>query len=265
MGMNGARDRAARLGFVGCGTIAAAMIEGLMAAGHTAPIVVSPRSAETAAALAAKFAEVTVAADNQAVLDGSDLVVLAVRPQILDTVLAELKFEARHRVLSLVATVTLDYLRSATAPATVVARAVPLPAVAWRQGPTAVYPADEEALALFDRLGRAVGLSDESEFSTFTAATAMMASHFAFAEAVSGWMANQGIADDKAQTFVAAMLRGLSATAEALPDRSFAALAAEHETRGGLNEQLHAFLRERGFFAAVAEGLDGIAKRVAVD
>jgi len=71
-----------RLGFVGTGAITSAIVTGLNAAGiGDDTILVSPRNAETAASLAAMFAGVTVAASNQAVLDGSDIVMLAVRPQ----------------------------------------------------------------------------------------------------------------------------------------------------------------------------------------
>ncbi|MGH6894324.1 MAG: NAD(P)-binding domain-containing protein, partial [Dongiaceae bacterium] len=60
-----------RLGFVGTGAIASAIVTGLNAsdAGRDA-VLVSPRNPGIAAALAAKFANVAVAASNQAVLDG---------------------------------------------------------------------------------------------------------------------------------------------------------------------------------------------------
>lgn len=71
-----------RLGFVGTGAITSAIVTGLNAAGIDGDtILVSPRNAETAAALAAKFPNVTVAASNQAVLDGSNVVIIAVRPR----------------------------------------------------------------------------------------------------------------------------------------------------------------------------------------
>ena len=84
-----------RLGFVGTGAITSAIVTGLNAAGlGSDTILVSPRNAETAAALAVKFTSVTVAASNQAVLDGSEVVMLAVRPQVATGVLSELKFRA---------------------------------------------------------------------------------------------------------------------------------------------------------------------------
>src|SRR3546814_6581800 len=65
----------ARLGFIGTGTIAAAIVEGLALSGEE-PILLSPRNADIAARLSDRFSHVGVANDNQAVLDQSDLVIL---------------------------------------------------------------------------------------------------------------------------------------------------------------------------------------------
>src|ERR1700730_1644246 len=107
-----------KLGFVGCGTITSAMVTGLCSARDAGAIIVSPRNAKVAADLAFRFANVQVAATNQAVLDACDLAVLAVRPQIAPGVLSELRFRPDHTVLSLIASLPLGYVRSLTTPAT---------------------------------------------------------------------------------------------------------------------------------------------------
>jgi pyrroline-5-carboxylate reductase len=247
------------LGFVGTGTIAAAIIEGLCLTRPDQPIIVSPRSADIGAALAARYRNVTVAASNQAVLDAADVVVLAVRPQVADEVLAGLAFRPGHRVISLIATVTLDYLRTATAPADTVTRAVPLPSVARRQGPTAIFPPDPLAQPLFDALGKAIVLEDEAEFDVFTAATAVMASYFAFAHTVAGWMEDEGIDAARSRAYVGQMFEGL---AHAPADRSFANLADEYQTRGGLNEQVVREVTSDGRFAELDSALDAILVRL---
>ena len=72
-----------RLGFVGTGTITTALVTGLCTAARPPErILVSPRNAEKAAALAEAFPRVAVAKDNQAVIDGSDWVFRAVLPRI---------------------------------------------------------------------------------------------------------------------------------------------------------------------------------------
>ncbi|PXA86921.1 NADP oxidoreductase [Nostoc sp. 3335mG] len=248
-----------KLGVIGVGTIASAMVDGLRASGWDAPIILSPRGADMAAALAARHADVRLADTNQAVLDACDLVVLAVRPQIADEVLAALRFRPDHHVLSLIAAVSLDHLRDRVAPATHVTRAVPLPAVAMRQGPTAIFPQDDAVVALFDRLGTAFVLHEEAEFDIFSAATATMASYFAFAGTIARWMEQGGVAVGTARAFVGRMLGGLAVTG---PDRDFAELADEHQTRGGLNEQVVRLVAPDGSFAALDSALDAVLARL---
>jgi pyrroline-5-carboxylate reductase len=248
-----------KLGFIGVGTIAAAIVDGLCSAEPTTPIILSPRNAETAAALAARHPHVEVAESNQAVLDRSDMVMLAVWPQIADEVLRALHFRPDHHVVSLIATVTLDHLRSMTAPAAKITRAVPLPAVARRQGPTAIFAVDDDVKALFDRLGSAVVIDDEGAFDVFTAATAVMASYFAFADTVASWMEREGVAADTSRAYVGQMFEGL---AHAGSDKGFSELADEHQTRGGLNEQVVRSITRDGRFTALDHALDAILARL---
>jgi len=251
----------ARLGFIGTGTIAAAIVEGLALSGEE-PILLSPRNADIAARLSDRFSHVGVANDNQAVLDQSDLVILAVRPQIADSVLEDLKFRPDHRILSLIATVSLARLREWTAPAATVVRAVPLPPVARGEGPTPIFPPDKEARALFDRLGTAIELADESAFDIFTAASATMASYFAFAHSITAWMQRHGTDAAQAHRFVAQMLKGLSETAAIAPDAGFAALADEHQTRGGINEQVFRTVTRDGVIDNLDHALDDVLRRL---
>lgn len=251
----------ARLGFIGTGTITAAIIEGL-AASDTEPILVSPRSAETAANLAARFEHVEIGTSNQDVVDNSETVVLAVRPQIVEAVLQDLDFRPDQPVISLVATVTLEQLRGWMPLAGRLVRAVPLPPVAYRRGPTAIFPPDAEASELFDRLGNAVEIEEEAEFDVFTAATATMASYFAFARSISGWMESKGVEAIRAGAFVAQMHDGLVKAAMAHPERPLEALVGEYQTRGGINEQLLRRITGDGCFSGIDRGLEGILERL---
>ena len=69
-----------RLGFIGTGTIVAAMVRGLKGSAlQDWPVVLSPRNAEVGRRLADELSGVAVAASNQAVIDAADIVILAVR------------------------------------------------------------------------------------------------------------------------------------------------------------------------------------------
>ena len=72
------------LGFIGTGHIASAVIKGLLKDKERPfNIVVSPRNKDIALALSQQFSTVTVAGSNQEVLDRSDVVFIAVLPNIV--------------------------------------------------------------------------------------------------------------------------------------------------------------------------------------
>jgi pyrroline-5-carboxylate reductase len=252
-----------RLGFIGTGAITSAIIHGLgTSVADQGVIHVSPRSADISAKLAQQFPHVRVAASNQAVLDESEVVILAVRPQIAREVIPELRFRADHHVISVIATLSLDTLTGLVAPAPTVSKAVPLPSVALGRGPTAIFPPDPIAAALFNRTGTSIEVDRPEVFDALSAATGTMASYLAFAGAIASWLARNGVSEAQARHYVASIFDGLSRTAIEAPDQSFAALAADHATLGGLNEQLLKHLSDQGVFTTLGGGLDAILSRI---
>jgi pyrroline-5-carboxylate reductase len=248
-----------KLGFLGTGAITSAMVTGLCSPeGGEYEILLSPRNAEVAAGLARRFPQ----ASNQEVVDGSDTVVIAVRPQVTESVLAELRFPAGRNVISLVSGFSVRRLAGLVAPATNIARAVPLPSAAKRRSPTAIYPHAPEAVALFTRLGAAFAVESEDEFDAFCSTTAIMATYFAFADGAASWLTRHGIPPGKARDYIARLYFGMANTAMEEPERSFDVLAADHATRSGTNEQVLKHLTSHGVFEQFSEALDGIMRRV---
>ncbi|SPE36332.1 NADP oxidoreductase coenzyme F420-dependent [Candidatus Sulfopaludibacter sp. SbA3] len=252
-----------KIGFLGTGAIASAMVTGLSSAGGEAhSILLSPRNAAIAADLAHRFPQVSVASSNQEVVDECTIVVVAVRPQIAQSVLSELRFRAGQSVISLVSGYSLQRVRTLASPASRVTRAVPLPSAAQRRSPTAIHPPDRVTAEIFDSLGTAFAVDSETEFDALCSATATMATYFAFADGVASWLTRQGIPETIARDYIARILSGLAhATAEA-PERSFPSLAADHATRGGTNQQVLTSLREHGVFDHLSEALDAVMRRV---
>ncbi len=255
--------RTGAYGFVGVGSITRAMVEGLSGADPVPEIVLSPRGADVGAALAARFGHVRVAADNQAVVDASACVVLATRPQDARAVLADLTFRADQVVVSVVAGLALDDLRSAVSPAREVARAIPLPSVAGRQALVPVFPPVPGALELFGRLGSTVALDDETAFDSFSAASAFAATQLDLLATVEAWLVGRGVPAPDASAYVRELVRGLSEALAEEPDRELALVAADHATPGGLNEQVRTQVRDHGVHGVVAAALDDVARRVA--
>src|SRR3979411_3353973 len=139
-----------KLGFVGTGAITRAIVTGLSSASAEQRIRLSPRNANIASELASRFPRVSVASSNQDVLDVSDIVVLAVRPQVAANVVSELRFRPEHHVISVISTLSLARISVLLAHATKLTKAIPLPSVAQREGPTAIYRHTPQTLITID-------------------------------------------------------------------------------------------------------------------
>ena len=248
-------------GVLGVGAIAEAIVIGACAAESPPTVLLSPRNATRATALAERFASVAVAAGNQAVVDGSAVVVLAVRPQDADAALRALTFPEGQPVISVIAGVSLDELGELVAPARAVARAVPLPSVARRAGVTPIHPPSAEARDLFDPLGGVLEVPDAGEFEALSASTATIAAHFEYLDAIARWLAGTGVPERDATRYVASVFAGLADTLRDSAD-DFDSLARDHATPGGLNEQFSTALREAGTFETVGRSLDAVLERL---
>jgi len=185
------------LGFVGCGTIASAMVRGLCTLDEPpASIIVSPRSASKVAALKVDFPDlVTVAADNQAVVDACDWVFLGVLPQQAEDVVPALRFRADQTVCTLMAIVPTARIVEWVAPVLPerVFRAVPLPPVQHHACTTIITPPDHNIAALFDRLGGSVQVSTEDDLTTLQAITSMMGPFYQLLRCSRDWAAAAGV------------------------------------------------------------------------
>jgi pyrroline-5-carboxylate reductase len=257
------RDIPGDLGIVCVGAIAEAIVTGLCDGEDTAPpIHLSPRNAGRANRLAARYPSVHVVEGNQTVVERADVVLLCVGPDDAPAALSELAFRAPQAVISVMAGVSIGALRPLVAPAEMLGRAIPLPAVARRAGLTAIHPHHRLAQAIFERLGGVLAVDDERAFDALSASTATIAAHLAYLDTISRWLANRGIPQPDATHYVAALFGGLSGTLLAAPPNDFSTLADEYATAGGLNEQFLRALRHAGTFNTVDRALDDVARRL---
>lgn len=252
----------ARLGVIGVGNIATALLTGL-GTGARAPrqVLLSPRSAATSAGLAARFPQMRVAADNQAVLDGSDVVILSVRPQVATDVLAPLRFRAEHRILNLIAIHPLARLAPLVAPATRITRVLPLPPVARHLGPIAISPPDPDLEAWFATVGTVVPVADDHHFETIWSTSALIATFYALVSRAADWGVAQGLPREAAERYAKSVFHAV-AQPLADPGAKPAALAALAQTKGGLNEQILRHMTEAGAFDEVVRALDAVLARL---
>lgn len=252
-----------KLGFVGTGAITEAIVVGaLKSALPIAAIHLSPRSAAIAERLAAASPLVTVAGDNQHVVDASDTVFLAIRPQIAEEVVRALRFRPEQHVVSLVAAVERQTLFDWIGEPVRLTQAIPLPFVADRQGVTAIYPPDADIAAFFDALGSGVEARTQPEYELLGVASALMGTFFGIQEIGARWLEEKGMPYAQARSYLAPLFESLAKTAARADGPDFETLREEFSTRGGLNEQVFVDFDRNGGARALTDALNGVLARI---
>jgi pyrroline-5-carboxylate reductase len=166
-----------RIGFIGGGNMAGALIRGLIQSHSVTPdqLVASDVKAERLSELAEKHA-IKTTEDNAALVRDCDLVVISVKPQIVDRILGSIADNLKEGALtiSIAAGVPIDALEARLPAKARVVRAMPNTAAIALAGATAIAPgahatkADlDHAKALFEAVGRCVVL-DESLLDAVT-------------------------------------------------------------------------------------------------
>ena len=255
------------VGLIGVGHLATYLVEGLRrACSPQAPhasggspvyspatacprdTILSPRNADRAASLAARFGAV-VAASNQAVVDAADLVILSTRPGDAVAAIAGVTFRPEQTVVSVAASLPLGVLQPRVAPATAV-RAMPISCAAVNQSPTLLYPDHPQARALFHLLGHVHALPDEPSFISASAISAFYGWVYALLDETVAWTIHAGVPPQTARSLVLETVRGAADMALAQPNQSLAAILDTLATPGGITGHgLHVLHQHQGLTA----------------
>ncbi|GAB5353599.1 hypothetical protein AAMO2058_000049100 [Amorphochlora amoebiformis] len=257
-----------RLGVVGVGTIAKAIVRGVIKAKLFPLIVLSPRGRTNALELEKEFPGiVSIAKSNQEVVDKCKLIVFAVLPSQALDILTSLRFSVEHGIINVVSIVNTALIKQTASPCTRVARAVPLPCVADHTGVTIVSPKGEdfttEVSLLFEKMGGCVVADDDKQCALLQATTTLMGGFYEVQNTCSKWLVRQGVSSLAAQKFLAGMFSGvaLDAKVAVAKNRTFTDLV-EEQTPGGLNEGNVKLLKSRKVFKVFSECLDTAHRRL---
>jgi len=247
-----ARVRSVIVGFVGSGSMAAAVARGWV--GHVERMLFTDSGSGRARELAREVGGEAVGSNSE-LAEAVDVVVLAVKPAMLAEVAGEL--QRARAVISLLGAISLEEV-SAAFPGAEVARVMPNVGVEVRKGVLCVAgAADAEVREMLGVLGHVVELPDEE----FDAATAVMGCSPAYlalvVEAIADAGAEDGLDPGLARELVVETAAG---TAELLRHRRPADLRRAVASPGGSTEAgLEALDREgarEAFEAAVRASLE---------
>jgi pyrroline-5-carboxylate reductase len=267
-----------KLGFIGGGNMAEALAHGLLQQKLYKPIdiIISDVAPDRRRKLA-RTLKVTTTADNGDVIRESNAIVLAVKPQTIDAVMAEIATAGNHRrksasrgklFISIAAGVTISRLTTGLGRQARVIRVMPNAPAMVGHGMAAMVrargtsPADEAlALRMFRAVGDAVALKDEKLLDVVTALSGSGPAYvYLFAKAMADAAVSEGIPRELAIRMALKTIRG----AEHLmreSKRDAADLIRTVASPGGTTEAAMRRFAEHGFSDIVAAALHAASDR----
>lgn len=264
------------IGFIGGGNMAASLIGGLIADG-TAPthIFVSEPDEQRATSLQQRFG-IQLAADNNDLVTRSDVVVLAVKPQILHQVCQQSApaIQARRPlILSIVAGIRIGDIDRWLGEDNAVVRTMPNTPALVQSGATGLYAnsrVDDSQREIAERIMRAVGLTqwmeNEAQLDAVTALSGSGPAYFFLViEALEQAGRTLGLSAESSR--VLALQTAFGAAKMALEsNESCEELRRRVTSPGGTTERAIGILEEgniRGLFEAALNGARDRAQELA--
>ena len=99
-----------------------------------------------------KFKKVTIAKDNQQIVDKCDWIFLSVTPTVGDEIIKVLRFRSTQTIISFISTITLSQLKKAIKVKAKIVRAIPLPPISLKKGPVPICPPNKKVKAFLINL-----------------------------------------------------------------------------------------------------------------
>jgi pyrroline-5-carboxylate reductase len=256
---------------LGAGNMGRALIGGLLRHGMRAEQIAVGESQEGARAALSRELGVAATADNAAAVRNSDVLVLAVKPQDVRSVLAPLAAELqRHRplVLSVAAGVRIQALRRWCGPDIPVIRAMPnRPALAGAGATGLFAPAQVDAAhrdlaaRIMQSVGEVVWVATEDALDAVTALSGSGPAYFFLvAECLAQAGVELGLDADTARRLSIATLHGAGLLARG-GDGDLARLRAEVTSKGGTTEAALRVLQGAGFNELIGRAVAAAAHR----
>ena len=252
-----------KLGFIGTGKITSSVVTGICRSKISfKKIILSPRNRNIAKKLNRKFRKVSIAKNNQEIINSCNWIFLAVTPTVGQKIIKNLKFKSTQTIISFISTMTLPQLKKAIKVKAIILRAIPLPPISLRKGPVPVFPPNKKVRNFFNKLGTTVEIRNEKLSKNFWSTSGMMAPFYELLSTMSNWLVKRGVKRDKAQQYITSLFVALSEDAVVNSKKDLKFLVKDSQTPKGLNEQGVKELRKAGFFRSTEKTLNSILKRL---
>jgi pyrroline-5-carboxylate reductase len=259
-----------KIGFIGGGNMAASLINGLAASGHDAKqLWVSDINPEALSVLSANL-NINVTQSNQEVINAVDIVVLAVKPQILSKVAKEIGpfLKPQQLVVSIAAGINQASLSKWLGADVAIVRCMPNTPALVLTGATALHANDKVTLEqrdLAETIMRAVGIAlwvtHENELDAVTAVSGSgPAYYFLLMEAMEKAAIEMGLNEATARLLVQQTALGAAKIALESSE-SPGELRLRVTSPGGTTQQAIETFERGGFIPLVSQALHAAKDR----
>ncbi|MCZ6853282.1 MAG: pyrroline-5-carboxylate reductase [Gammaproteobacteria bacterium] len=262
------KPSANRIAFIGAGNMARSLISGLLASGHAATdICASDPSVEQRSLIEALG--VATHATNAPAIEDADIIVAAVKPQVLGEVLNHLTIHCKSQLLiSVAAGAPINSLQAWTSKEQPIVRCMPNTPALLGVGVTALYAnahvrPDQHAAAqrVLEAAGKVVWLTDETQLDAVTAVSGSGPAYFFYLmEAMVAAATELGL-DKETATFLTLETAYGAACMARNGDPSPATLRENVTSPGGTTERALSILNEHNVHASIKQALAGATRR----
>lgn len=251
-----------KLGFIGIGRIASAVVKGLCTSNiKNATINLSPRNDHNSNYLAKAYLNVNRLESNQLVLDHSDFVFISVPPNSAKEILNLLKFKETHTIISFIPFLKLSDLAEVVKPARQICRAIPLPTVVDHICPIPIFNSDKIIRKVFSNIGQPLLVDDENQLHTLWILTGFIAPFFDLLKELSVWAVSNGVNETIANKYIVDMVHSLIISTKQGDTINFNELVKHAATPNGMNEQAVKEIKTKGANEAYKIAADHLLKR----
>ena len=252
-----------KLGFIGTGKIASSVITGICNSKIIfTKILISPRNKLIAQKLKKNFKKVSIAKNNQEIVDRCDWVFLSITPTVGQKIIKDLKFKPNQIVVSFISTINLEKLKKAIKVRVKIVRAIPLPPISLMKGPVPICPPNRKVKEFFNKIGTTVEIKNEKSSINFWSTSGMMAPFYELLRVMTDWLVKKGVKRNDAQKYITSLFLALSEDAFVNSKNNLKYLVKESQTPKGLNEQGVKELSKAGFYRSLEKTLNNIHKRL---
>ena len=252
------------VGFIGVGELALYTIRGMRRGGYHDSILLSPRNRDKAGMLAADF-NCVVQSDNQGVVDHSDCIVIATRPADCLQTLANLEFRSDQLLVSVVAGIEIEALRSSVPDELDIVRAMPVSSAEAGASPTLIYPDNAFVRDFFNYCGNTIPVDNEDYFNQGSVLACVYCWFFSLFESLIQATQGPQLPTPLSAELVMGMARGAAELALSKTDSSPGEIAATIATDGTYSKLGLDLLQQQSAFVPWQEACELLQQRLASD